>query len=386
MTRTRTLTSTLLTLSAATVLAVGSAGAAAAVELPAPVITGGTTETGTTGSATTEAGTTGNESSPGAAVVSGAGSTVASTAVAALKTVINAADYWTADRMRAAAPGEILAGKALALSRQSPATPQPVATGHPTTIEATRPSAVEGTNPTLRSQSPASTAGSDSLTRKVYATESSTSHIGKVFFTVNGADYVCSANAVTSANKSTIATAGHCVTGGTGSMASNFVFVPAYSNGSAPYGKWTAKSFYSPVEWSSQSNVQYDTAFAVINPLDGRSLTDVVGASGLAFNAPRGLDYKAYGYPAAPPFSGEALQSCSGTAHDDQNNPQFNTQGIPCTMTGGASGGPWFMGTSSSGYQNSVNSYGYGSGSSEMYAPYWGTVIQQSYQNASTAA
>lgn len=69
----------------------------------------------------------------------------------------------------------------------------------------------------------------------------------------------------------------------------------------------------------------------------------------------------------------------------DPYNPQFTTQGISCNMTGGSAGGPWFIGTSSSGYQNSVNSYGYGGNSTKMYGPYWGTVIQGTYQSASTA-
>lgn len=69
----------------------------------------------------------------------------------------------------------------------------------------------------------------------------------------------------------------------------------------------------------------------------------------------------------------------------DPYNPQFTTQGISCNMTGGSSGGPGFIGTSSSGYQHSVNSYGYGGNSTKMFGPYWGTVIQGAYQSASTA-
>jgi hypothetical protein len=120
-------------------------------------------------------------------------------------------------------------------------------------------------------------------------------------------------------------------------------------------------------------------------PARSQRLADVVGASGVTFNAARGLSYKAFGYPAAPPFNGESLKSCSGTATSDPYNPQFNTQGIPFNMTGGSSGGPWFIGTSSGGYQNSVNSYGYGSNSTTMYGPYWGSVIQRAY-NATAAS
>lgn len=347
MTRTRTLTTSLLGFTAVAFLSFGGAGAATAAESPA-----------------------------------------VTTTTDARPATTDSAEYWTAERMRAAAPGDVLASQALALSKQA-ATPVPVATGPLTTVEATLPSLGRlldiQKKPNLQGQSPRPAAGTDALTRKVYPAESSVAHIGKVFFTVNGADYVCSGNAVTSANKSTIATAGHCVTASQGAMADNFVFVPAYSDGDAPYGKWTAKAFYAPSEWTSGGNIQYDTAFAVLNELDGQQLTDVVGASGLLFNAQRGLDYKSFGYPAAPPYSGETVQTCTGTAQDDPNNPQFNTQGIPCRMTGGASGGPWFLGTSSSGYQNSVNSYGYGGNSNTMYGPYWGSVIQQSYQNASAA-
>jgi len=58
-------------------------------------------------------------------------------------------------------------------------------------------------------------------------------------------------------------------------------------------------------------------------------------------------------------------------------------------MTGGSSGGPWLLqdGASSQvGFQNSVNSYGYGSRSTTMYGPYWGETIQQVYNRASAAA
>ena len=217
------------------------------------------------------------------------------------------------------------------------------------------------------------------------ASETPVKHIGKVFFTLGGANYVCSGNSVSSTNKSTVSTAGHCLNEGPGAFATKFTFVPAYLNGSAPYGMWTAKSLHAPTQWSSGGDMTYDTGFAVMNTLNGQTLSDVVGASGVQFNAARGLSYKSFGYPAARPFDGESLKSCSGTATNDPYNPQFNTQGIPCNMTGGSSGGPWFIGSSSTGYQNSINSYGYGTKSTTMYGPYWGSVIQQAYSTAGAA-
>ncbi|XAS73447.1 hypothetical protein VUN82_06285 [Micrococcaceae bacterium Sec5.1] len=281
-----------------------------------------------------------------------------------------AADYWTPERMKNAKSGDILATKALDRGRLLNLGKAPV-------IEA------PGVLRSVEGQQ-AST-DSKAINLKVNQSETPVKHIGKIFFTLGGANYVCSGNSVTAANKSTVSTAGHCVNEGPGAYATNFVFVPAYLNGSAPYGKWTARALYSPTQWASNGNMQYDTAFAVMNTLNGQRLADVVGSSGVQFNAARGLSYKSFGYPAAPPFNGESLKSCSGTATNDPYNPQFATQGIPCNMTGGSSGGPWFIGNSSAGYQNSINSYGYGSNSNTMYGPYWGSVIQSTYTTAAAS-
>lgn len=213
------------------------------------------------------------------------------------------------------------------------------------------------------------------------SSEPTVSHIGKVFFTLGGADYVCSGNAVVSANEATVSTAGHCVNEGPGAFATKWVFVPAYENGQAPYGTFAASELVAPTEWTTDGDITYDTAFAVVSDQSGVSLTDQVGASGVAFNQPRGEFYSAYGYPAAKPFDGQSLESCSGSAIDDPYG-QSMSQGISCDMTGGSSGGPWFLGTGSGGYQNSVNSFGYGSVRNTMFGPYWGSVIEQSYQEA----
>lgn len=272
-----------------------------------------------------------------------------------------AAEYWTSERMRNAISGDVLANKALARGNKSSAA-----------------SVQSGSNTKISGQA---AAGRPSL----HTDEAPVSHIGKVFFTLGGLNYVCSGNSVTSANKSTVSTAGHCVNEGPGAFATNFVFIPAYLNGAAPYGKFAATSLHAPTQWSSSGDMQYDTGFAVVAPVNGKTLTDTVGASGVQFNAPRGLNYTSYGYPQAKPFDGTSLVSCTGTATDDPYNPQFNSQGISCDMTGGSSGGPWFIGAGSDGVQNSINSYNYGKRYPIMYGPYWGSVIQQAYSDASSA-
>jgi V8-like Glu-specific endopeptidase len=325
MRRTRSLAASLLTLSAAAVLALAAAGGATA----APAAQDDKKATSVTSA------------------------TVDSTGVA---------EYWTADRMRSAIPGDVLAGKALERGKSSSAAA--VEKGSNTKVPGTKG------KPTLAASEPV------------------VSHIGKVFFTLAGVNYVCSGNAVASANESTVATAGHCVNEGPGTFASNFAFVPAYENGTRQYGTWTAKALYAPTQWSSQGDIGYDTGFAVMNQLNGNNLSDVVGSSGVEFNAAHGLAYKSFGYPAASPFNGETLKSCTGTATNDPYNGLFGTQGIPCDMTGGSSGGPWFIQTSpttgSDGLQNSINSYGYNR-SAVMYGPYWGSVIRDTYSNAAAS-
>ena len=50
-------------------------------------------------------------------------------------------------------------------------------------------------------------------------------------------------------------------------------------------------------------------------------------------------------------------------------------------MTGGSSGGPWFLG-GAGGSQNSVNSFGYNNVANTMFGPYWGSVIAATYDQA----
>lgn len=267
--------------------------------------------------------------------------------------------YWTPERMRRATDRT----QHLPIRKPAPGAARTQAERPGT------PATVAGIAPTLAS-----------------SPESPRKTIGKVFFTMGGKDFVCSANSVTAANKSVVSTAGHCVNEGPGSYAERFVFVPSYDNGDAPYGEWTGVSAYTPDEWSQRGDINQDTAFVVVDKLDGATLADTVGATGVAFNQARGRQYTSFGYPAAPPFDGETLRSCQGTASDDTvGGPGRQSQGIPCDMTGGSSGGPWFLGSGYNGpssVQNSVNSYGYGKNSTTMYGPYWGSTIQKAYKGA----
>ena len=266
-------------------------------------------------------------------------------------------DYWTSERMLEATPADVLFDATAAKKSATSA----VDRGEPITVAAQKASSGASTKATP---------------------EAPIAHIGKVFFTSAGGNYVCSGNAVASGNRSVVSTAGHCLNEGPGAFVTNFVFVPAYENGNAPYGQFPAIELHAPTQWTQGGDISYDTGFAVVGTVGGSSLIDTVGGSGLSFNDSTGLTYDAYGYPAASPFTGETLQSCYGSATPDPYG-QSDSQGIPCDMTGGSSGGPWFLG-GSSGAQNSVNSFGYNAVANTMFGPYWGSVIAATYDQAAS--
>lgn len=207
-------------------------------------------------------------------------------------------------------------------------------------------------------------------------------HVGKVFFSTAEGDFVCSGNLVESANQSTVSTAGHCVVDG-GEFVDNFVFAPAYDHGVSEHGLWAAEELATTSAWAESGDFEQDAGFAVLETREGRTAADVVGeASPIVFDQPRDLFFTAYGYPAASPYDGESLHRCQGQAQDDPYGS--STRGIPCDMTGGSSGGPWFIGDGSDGAQNSVNSYSYRDDPDTMYGPYFGPAIEEVYTYAAS--
>ncbi|GAA4825300.1 trypsin-like serine peptidase [Nocardioides caeni] len=177
--------------------------------------------------------------------------------------------------------------------------------------------------------------------------------VGKLFFSDRTSDYVCSAATVNTADKNVIITAGHCVnTGGrrgllggctAGSTYNNFLFVPRYANGSAPDGRWVGTRAIMHREWVERCDAfTYDNALVELAPRNGRRLVDVVGGNGLALNFPaRETGVRVWGWPAEAPYDGETVRRCAGESY------QFSATGtdaaIACGLTGGASGGPWFV-------------------------------------------
>jgi hypothetical protein len=207
---------------------------------------------------------------------------------------------------------------------------------------------------------------------------------GKVFFTSNsGVNYVCSGSALVSANESVVWTAGHCVNEGPGAFYKNFLFVPAYRDGSAPYGKFAASQLLTTSGWLSGGQWGVDLGAAVVGRnASGQTLSSVVAEAPIVFNAPRNQAYRIYGYPAAKKFSGQRLRVCNTAWALDDTSASPATMGAACDMTGGSSGGAWVTG---SGAVASVVSYGYRSLSNVLFGPHLELEAQSLYATASSA-
>ena len=209
---------------------------------------------------------------------------------------------------------------------------------------------------------------------------------GKVFFSMGSDDYVCSGSTVASANSDVVVTAAHCVQS-TGTWATNWTFVPGYSNGNAPYGSYTARQFYVSSPWTSQANNDYDVAFVTVNQdsLGGDSVpvAQEVGGQGIKFGVQPKV-VTVFGYPSDPPYNGQQLFYCSGATKSDPYHATTDA-GVRCEMTAGSSGGPWLDGfdwSTGTGTITSVSSFKYSNNNQILYGPRLTSAAQALYQSA----
>jgi V8-like Glu-specific endopeptidase len=184
------------------------------------------------------------------------------------------------------------------------------------------------------------------------------STVGKLFFTQNQKNYVCSASVI---NKSTLATAGHCVHAGNNSLSgwsTNVLFCPSYRpvNTADPVrGCWRGVSLTTSFQWFNASNFDRDYG-CIVTATSGTkiatSIGNVTGWLGRAWNWPSKQCTFAWGYPAAAPFPGDRIITDVSTEWYQLNmNPSEAqlSKYIGNDMTGGSSGGPWWLNMASRG-------------------------------------
>jgi V8-like Glu-specific endopeptidase len=278
--------------------------------------------------------------------------------------------YWTVERMRRA----LVPPRPRPMRGRVPSGGGP-ATGAPVTIPGSRPVPQSARRGVETPGAPWTAHGA------VRATT------GKVFFTIGGADYVCSAGTVSATNHDLVVTAGHCAQDASGTWAQNWIYVPGYEQGRRPYGAFTARHMFVPGPWSAHGDENYDVALVALSPAAGRHVADVVGAQGIAFDQPRGSLVYGFGYPAGGHYDGERLTYCSGRTYPDSHTITKD-EGLRCDMTEGSSGGPWltrFDAGTGTGVVTSVSSFKYADDPATMYGPYFGSAVHKMYDRAERA-
>jgi V8-like Glu-specific endopeptidase len=199
--------------------------------------------------------------------------------------------------------------------------------------------------------------------------------VGKLFFTIPGqGDYVCSASVL---RPRVVLTAGHCVHSGTSAgFYTNWLFIPAFRDGTAPYQSWPWAYVITTSTWATGGGTVPNAAdYAIIEVQDVsvsgtvRRIGDVVGYLGYQTLSLAGNHAHLLGYPCnldscqkQHQVTAEAYRSVS------PNNVEYGSD-----MRGGSSGGPWVQnfGLPADGQTGGVNpgfnriigvtSYGYNS-------------------------
>jgi len=234
---------------------------------------------------------------------------------------------------------------------------------------------------------------------------------GKVFFTRPAAigdhhqqKYWCSATSVQSRYHNLVATAGHCVyaTDLDNHVLDNWVFVPGYYQGKAPWGIYAAKAAYTHYDFDVYEDFDRDYGFvSVYNGLrvklmvdtdkpewdaflgpkftynhkyyvmaleDVGRLGDNVGGQGFAYNIPAGKGIFTFGYPAGEhpdgdkPYTGITPKWCYGKTTKGVVDAALKIEeqiALKCAVTEGMDGSPWlyrYSNNKRTGYVNGVTS------------------------------
>ncbi len=184
--------------------------------------------------------------------------------------------------------------------------------------------------------------------------------IGRLFFDTNNdgiRDSFCTASVI---GPRTIATAAHCLHSGgsSGSWYNRWLFCPSYYAGSgsgAPHpsrGCWDWSVAVVSLGWFTSGAIDRDYA-CLVTSLTGDTIPNrvgyVTGWSGRAFNWASKQPIFSWGYPAGTPFPGYHIIVASSpewyevdmTAGDGLVSKYMGND-----MTGGSSGGPWWMSVS----------------------------------------
>ncbi len=202
---------------------------------------------------------------------------------------------------------------------------------------------------------------------------------GRLFIRQGRGSGYCSGTVIDSPTRRLVLTAGHCVnTGprgrrGTSAWSRYVMFVPAFTDGVAPFGSFVARrpDVYAPRPWVREANPNYDLGAFLVGPsAGGAQVADAVGG-GVAI----GLDrrrrelFQTFGYPGRA----RRLQHCSspstGEDRPTRRIPGPPTVRIRCRWLPGASGGGWLIEDGT--VVNGLTSYGRSRDALHTFGPYF---------------
>lgn len=158
--------------------------------------------------------------------------------------------------------------------------------------------------------------------------------IGALFPNATTSQHDCTAGVVDSPSGNVLITAAHCVVGSGVGM----VFVPAFRNGSAPFGRWTVTAVHAAPGWRVDHDPNDDVAFLTVarRRIDGRltAIQTITGGYRLGSTARRGAPITVTGYPAG---AANSAITCSTRVYLTGAFPSFDCRGY----VDGTSGTPW---------------------------------------------
>jgi V8-like Glu-specific endopeptidase len=202
---------------------------------------------------------------------------------------------------------------------------------------------------------------------------------GRIFVRQGRSKGYCSGTAINSPTRQLVLTAGHCVnTGPRGLRGSSawsryMEFVPAYTDGVAPFGSFVAdrSGVYALKPWTKEGNPNFDMGAVVVGPnTSGVNVADAVGGgAAIAIDLSREQYFQTFGYPGKV----RRLQECDSPATGEdrltRQIPGPPTVKIRCHWLPGASGGGWLIenGTMIEG----LTSYGRNRDLTHTYGPYF---------------
>jgi len=176
--------------------------------------------------------------------------------------------------------------------------------------------------------------------------------IGRLSFTTPTGTSYCTA---TSISNNVMLTAAHCLYDTSNNkFYSNWVFTPAYRNGSAPYGSFVASNCSVLTAWVNLSGTfninswsKYDVGVCKTgNNSANQTLNAAVGWMGRQWNYPYVRQFHVFGYPfndyndVTISNAGKYLHVCVAESFQQATD----TRGAGCSVGRGMSGGPWMIG------------------------------------------